>query len=174
MKSCKRLVVVLTLVCLLAACGFHLRRNADLPDGMEKVHLSVAGNRDFKRSLSRSLLAGGTDVVERKGPDVARMHVTDAGFRQNALTVTGQGRINEYAVYFRVAFNVKDADGNVIVKPQKAEMSRNFTYDASDSKGRTAQIEALKKSLIKNMVRSVISRLQAAGKQSRAQANGEE
>lgn len=146
---------------LLTACGFHLRRSADLPAGMQRVYLSVSGSSDFRRGLARAMAATGSTVVDEPGPGIAQMRVSDAHFSTNALTITGQGRISEYAVGFHVQFNVTNDQGNILVPQQQIDMSREFTYDASQAIGRQTQIEAIRDSLIQDMVRSVMFRLQA-------------
>ncbi len=162
MKPISRLLAVAAATFLLAACGFHLRRSANLPDGMQQVRLSVSGNNEFRRELSRALVAAGSTLHDQPGPGVAEMRVTRAGFSNDALTISGQGRISEYAVRLHVEFEVQDGRGNVIVPHQEVDMSREFTYDRGQAVGRTAQIEVLQKSLLKDMVSSIMFRLQAA------------
>lgn len=162
MKSILRLTTVAAVMFFLAACGFHLRRSASLPAGMQQVHVSVSGNSEFRRELSRSLAAAGSTLHDRRGEGVAELRVSRAKFSNDALTVSGQGRISEYAVRFHVEFEVQNGQGQVIVPHQEVEMSREFTYDRGQAVGRTAQIEVLRKSLVQDMVDSIMFRLQAA------------
>lgn len=146
---------------LLTACGFHLRRSADLPQGMQRVYLSVSGNSDFRRELARAVAATGSTVLDDPGPGVAELRVSDANFSTNALTITGQGRISEYAIGFHVAFNVTNDQGAILIPEQQIDMSREFTYDASHAIGRQTQVDAIQQSLVQDMVRAVMFRLQA-------------
>ncbi len=157
-----RLATVLATTLILTACGFHLRRNADLPAGMQRVHLSVSGDSDFRRELARAVTAAGSTVVDESGPGVAELRVPRASFSTNALTVTGQGRISAYAVLFHVEFHVADDQGTILVPDQRIEMSREFTYDARQAMGRGTQVKVLRESLVQDMVRAVMFRLQAA------------
>lgn len=156
-----RIAMLAMATLLLAACGFHLRRSANLPAGMQRVYLSVSGNSDFRRGLARAMAATGSTVVDEPGPGIAQMRVSQARFDTNALTITGQGRISEYAIRFHVEFNVVSDQGKILVPPQQIDMSREFTYDASQAIGRQTQIEAIRDSMIQDMVRSVMFRLQA-------------
>ncbi len=146
---------------LLAACGFHLRRSAQLPPGMQRVYIQSSGNTEFRRALARAMEASGSTVVDEPGPGVARLVMPDADFSSRALTITGRGRISEYAVLFHVEFRVVDDHGTTLVPQQKIEMSREFTYDASHAIGRQTQVEAIRSSLVQDMVRSVMFRLQS-------------
>ncbi len=171
MRVILRLFVLAAAVSALTACGFHLRGSASLPAGMQNVYLSVSGSSEFHRELARTLAASGTNVEPRPGPGIAELRVSRASFSSNALTITGQGRISEYAVGFHVVFDVVDHDDKVIVPPQHIDMSREFTYDPSQAVGRATQIEALRKSLVRDMVQAVMFRLQAAGKHPAAPAS---
>ncbi len=166
-----RFAMLALLTLLLTACGFHLRRSADLPAGMQRVYLSVSGSSDFRRELTRAIAATGSTVVDEPGPGVSELRVPIASFSTNALTITGQGRISEYAVQFHVRFDAVNAQGDTLVSEQNIEMSREFTYDARHSIGRATQVEALRKSLIEDMVRAVMYRLQAAAEHPAAAAS---
>ncbi|HEX7340525.1 MAG TPA: LPS assembly lipoprotein LptE [Rhodanobacteraceae bacterium] len=162
MKSLARLSAVLTLGLLLSACGFHLRRSAQLPAGMQTVYLQVSGNGPFRRALARALAASGSTVVEAAGPGVATLNVPVARFESNSVAITGAGRVSEYALDFHVRFDVTDANGKTLVPEQDARLSREYTYDASHAVGRETQVQAIRSDLIQSMVQSVMFRLQAA------------
>lgn len=166
-----RMALMLTVVLALTACGFHLRRDANLPSDMQKVYLSVSGNGDFQRALARAVAASDVTLVDELGPGVARLRVPQARFSVDALTVTGQGRISEKAVRFHVEFDAVDDHGKPIVAHQSVDMSREFTYDARNAIGQGSQTKALEQSMIEDMVRSVMFRLEAAGKHSAAAAS---
>lgn len=170
MKPITRFALVAVVTLLLTACGFHLRRSASLPDGMQQLYLSASGSSEFRRELSRALAAAGSTLHDRHDSGVAEMRVSRAKFSNEALTVSGQGRINEYAVRFHVEFEVRNGHGDVIVPHQDIDMSREFTYDRGQAVGRTAQIEVLQKSLLQDMVGSIMFRLQAAGEHASAPA----
>lgn len=162
MNALARLFLVVVLGLSLAACGFHLRRSAQLPSGMQKVHLEVSGNSAFGRALARALDVSGATVVKVPGTGVAELRVPVARFGSNAVAVTGEGRVSEYALDLHVRFTVVDAHGKTLVPEQDARLSREYTYDASQAIGRSTQVQAIRQSLIDEMVQSVMFRLQAA------------
>jgi LPS-assembly lipoprotein len=57
-----RVALLLAAALALAACGFHLRGNAQLPASMQRVHLDVSGNQDLQRHLARALQISGVSV----------------------------------------------------------------------------------------------------------------
>jgi LPS-assembly lipoprotein len=77
--------------------------------------------------------------------------------------VSGTARVTEYAVRYHVDFYAKAGDGTIIIPPQSVDMSREFSYDATNTIGTASQTEELQRSLIGDMVQSILFRLQAAG-----------
>jgi LPS-assembly lipoprotein len=167
MKAMSRpLQVSLLLLCGLAlgACGFHLRRSAALPPSMQHVHLAIDGGGDLQRNLARTLVASGIAVEDESGPGVAELAVTTAHFSTDSLSINGAARVTEYAVRYHVEFNVKDGSGNLLIPSQHIDMSREYSYNAGDTVGSSAEVEELQRSLSDDMVQAILFRLQAAAK----------
>lgn len=157
-----RAVLVVAATALLGACGFHLRQSAALPQGMDKVHLTVAGGGRLERELSRAIENSNAQVVDKPGAGIAELAITSNTFRTDTLTVSGTARVTEYAVRYHVDFNARGSDGTVLVASQSVDMSREFSYDATNAIGTASQTEELQRSLISDMVQSILFRLQAA------------
>lgn len=155
------LLLVSTLV--LAACGFHLRQSVALPPGMQRVHVT-AGNVNLQRGLARALASSGITVEEHAGTGIAELNAPVAAFSTETLTVSGQARVTEYTVRYHVEFDVKDGAGQPLVPHQRVDMQREFSYDATNTVGTSAQVDAIQGSLNDDMVQAILFRLQAAGR----------
>jgi LPS-assembly lipoprotein len=155
------LLAVLTLTAL-GGCGFHLRRSAQLPAGMQRVYLTVHGGGDLQRQLAQSLKLAGSDVVDEPDPTSAQLNVPVVSFSTQALTMTGYGRISEYAVRLHLEFEAQDAAGKVLAPRQSINLSREFTYNASQTIGSGTQAEALREEMRRDAVQAIMLRLQAA------------
>lgn len=170
MSRLLKLSFLLGLAVWLAGCGFHLRRGVALPPSMQRIHLSVAGNGDLQRNLARALRNAGVTVEEAAGPGIAEMNVSRASFSNDRLNLSGGARITEYSVQYEVAFDVKDAAGDVLLPEQTIRMSREYSYDATNAVGNDAQVEAIQGSLVDDTVQSILFRLQAAARRADAAA----
>ncbi|TPG10764.1 hypothetical protein EAH75_07410 [Rhodanobacter glycinis] len=148
----------------LSACGFHLRANAALPPQMQRVHLTVNGGGDFQRRLTRALETSGVTVEDDSGAGIAELRVPVAAFGTDTLSAGGYVRITEYAVRYQVQFDVTDAAGNTLVPHQRIDMSREYSYDASNTVGNASQVQEIQRSLNDDMVQAILFRLQAASK----------
>jgi LPS-assembly lipoprotein len=159
-----RLLPLLLAALSLAACGFHLRQNAALPAAMQRVHLDARGGSNFQRQLNLALERAGVTVEDTGGPGIAELSVPTAAFSTDTLTSGGYARISEYAVHYTVKFRVTDASGRILVPMQSINMSREFSYEASNTVGSASQIEQIQKSLDDDMVQAIMFRLEAAGR----------
>jgi LPS-assembly lipoprotein len=152
------------LALLLAGCGFHLRQSVALPPSMQHIHLAVNNGGDLQRNLARALRNSGITVEDAPGPGVAELAVPLASFSTDTLSISGGARITEYSVHYQVRFSVADGAGKSLLPEQTIQMSREYSYDATNTIGNDAQVEEIQRSLIDDMVQSILFRLQAAAR----------
>ena len=161
-----RLAIALLLTSLLAACGFHLRGEARLPRSMQTLAIEGADvlsplGRDLRKALERA----GVQVAEKSVPGAAVLRIGSNQFRTDVLSVGGNARANEYTIRYHVEFDVVDASGTPLLERQTIELSRDFTFDASQSLGVAAEQDLLTRELERDMVQAVLRRLEAAGRE---------
>ncbi len=157
-----RAVILAAIVCLLTACGFHLREEARLPPGMQRVFVEGAEpasplGRDLRKALARS----GAEVVEQAGAGAARLRIGANHLRTDVLSVGGNARANEYTMRYHVEFDVVDATGANLFPKQVVELTRDFTFDASQALGVAAEQDLLGAELQRDMVQAILRRLEA-------------
>ena len=162
-----RLLVALLLTSLLAACGFHLRDEARLPPSMQLLAIEGADalsplGRDLRKALERA----GVQVTETSASGAAVLRIGSNQFRTDVLSVGGNARANEYRIRYHVEFDVVDATGFPLLARQTIELSRDFTFDVSQSLGVAAEQDLLTGELQRDMVQAVLRRLEAAGRDS--------
>jgi LPS-assembly lipoprotein len=148
--------------CLLAGCGFHLRKEAELPASMQRVHIEIADpGSTLARDLAKALPRSGAQVLDSAGPDVAVMKISANTLSTDVLSVGGTARANEYALRYHVEFEVQDAAGTAILPKQTIELTREFTFDATQALGVAAETDLLGKELERDMVQTILRRLEA-------------
>ena len=167
-----RLAWLLFAASALGACGFHLRENAALPAGMQRVHVVVTGNYPLQQRLVRALQTSGATVEDTAGPGVAELRVPLAAFSTETLSVGGYARVSEFAVHFEVEFDVTDGAGRTLVPLKRIDMSREYSYDATNTVGNASQVAAIQLSLNDDMVQAILFRLEAAGRNAPIAAAG--
>ncbi len=163
--SALRLITLTALLAVLCGCGFHLRKEAVLPPGMGTV--LVQGADPFSplgRDLAAALERAGSTVVEKAGNGVAVMNITANQLATDVLSVGGNARANEYSMRYHVEFNVTDDAGKAILDKQVIELSREYTFDAFQAAAVAAEEDLLRKELQREMVQSIMRRLDALGR----------
>jgi len=163
--SCRSFVLAAMLALPLVACGFHLRREAQLPASMQRVHIEIAdASSALAKDLAKALPRSGVQVVDTAGADVAVMKIGANTLSTDVLSVGGNARATEYALRYHVEFAVDDAAGTAIMPKQTIELSREFTFDASQALGVSAETDLLTKELQRDMVQAILRRLEARAK----------
>ncbi|MBE1160055.1 LPS assembly lipoprotein LptE [Dyella acidiphila] len=157
-------VLLLSACAILAACGFHLRGSAALPDGMQRVYLTVNGSGDFQRKLARALAASNVVLEDKPGPGIGELHVPAQNFNIQSLTINGAAQVTEFAVRYHVAFTAQDPKGKTIVPMETIDLQREYSYDASQPVGTQSQMEQIQGSLIDDAIQALLFRLQAVAR----------
>lgn len=160
-RNVARFLSLAFLAALLAGCGFHLRQSAALPAGMQQVHVSVPGDASLADQLERELIQAGARIMETSGPGVAELKA-QSRFSTRALTVNSYAKVREFSVSYRSKFAATSPDGKPLLAPQTIDMQREFTYDRSQALGTATREEQIRASLVTDMARAILRRLQAA------------
>ncbi|MGH8173656.1 MAG: LPS assembly lipoprotein LptE [Rhodanobacteraceae bacterium] len=156
------LAALVVLAVLLAGCGFHLRKEVQLPASMKKVQIVIANPASpLAKDLAKALPRSGTEVVTEPGPDVSIMNISANAFSTEVLSVSGGARANEYSLRYHVEFEVLDATGKLLLPKQTIELARDFTFDATQALGLAAETDLLTQELERDMVQTVLRRLEA-------------
>lgn len=154
--------VLAVLALALGGCGFHLRKEADLPPSMQRLHIAIAdANGQLAKDLAKALPRSGVQVVPESGADVAELRIGANAFSTDVISVSGAARANEYSLRYHVEFDVADGAGAVLLPKQTIELTREFTFDASQALGVAAETDLLTKELQRDMVQTILRRLEA-------------
>ena len=157
----RRAVLLVVLASLLTACGFHLREEARLPAGMQRVLIEGAEPvSPLGRDLRRALVRSGAEIVDASAAATAALRIGTNRISTDVLSVGGNARANEYTLRYHVEFDVVDAAGAAILPRQVIELTREFTFDASQALGVAAEQDLLTQELQREMVQVILRRLE--------------
>lgn len=161
-----RFALPVLLACLLSACGFHLRDAVALPTDMGPLRV-VSDNRysPLAESLSQALTrAGAQALVEGSTEEVATLQIVSETWRSTPLSVDAFGRAQEYTLAYAVFFDMKHADGRTIVPLQGIELSRDYVSSPTSSIGTESERELLAQEMRREMVSSILRRIDAVAR----------
>jgi len=151
---------------LLAACGFHLRGEVDLPFRTLYVPNATSGIAlELKRQLQS---ASGTRVVDDPQAAEAQLQFTEEARSKEILALNTAGRVREYRLVYLVGFRVADGRGGEYVARSTIRLERDITYDDTVALAKEAEEQLLFRDMQTDMVQQILRRLTAARTGTRA------
>jgi LPS-assembly lipoprotein len=158
--------VLVLLALALSACGFHLRDALLLPPDLGPLRVvSPDPYSPLAQSLSEALArAGATPAAEGATDDVATLRVVSERWGSTPLSVDQFGRAQEYTLRYAVIFRLNRADGSDLVPQQAIELSRDYISVPTNASGAEGEREILPKELRREMVASILRRIDAASR----------
>jgi LPS-assembly lipoprotein len=154
-------LVAIGLALLLGACGFHLR--GEFTYTFKTVYLDAPAAAPMTQELRRALeSSGGTRVVESAALAEVILEVPVPVDDKQVLSLSGGGRVREFALVKRVTFRLHDAAGKDWLPASEIVIRRSFTFSESEVLAREPQEVRLLKEMQTDAVQQILRRLQAA------------
>jgi LPS-assembly lipoprotein len=149
------------LLCLLlAACGFQLRGTAEVPfDSIYVPQASGGIGLELKRSIQAGTQAR---VVDDPKAAAAILEFTEETRLKEILSLTGQGRVREYLLRYRVGFRVHDGKGRDFVPSNTVMLLRDISFNDADVLAKESEEQLLYRDMQTDMVQQILRRLAAA------------
>ncbi len=158
-----RLIAGVTLACGVAACGFHLRGEANF--AFSSVYISSPTAASINTALQRSLEgAGSATVVGAADKAQVVLEVNSVEDDKHILSLSSGGKVFEFLLTKRILFRVHDADGNDWLPTSEVVIRRTYTYSDTEVLAKAYQEERLWRDMQTDAVQQIVRRLQTAKK----------
>jgi LPS-assembly lipoprotein len=152
---------LLLLVCLLSACGFHLRGQAGMP--FSSIYLLIPdSNSMFVNELRRNLLANKVRLAATAEQADITLNISSEIPDRQAMTYDASGRVSEYQLRYRVTLSAYDKQEQIWMPEEELTLYRNFTYDDTKILAKESEEKLLVQSLRSDMVQQIVRRLSRA------------
>lgn len=153
----------------LSACGFHLRDALLLPPDLGPLRVA-ARNPDsmLVLALEQSLVRAGATLATDDA--AATLNVVGERWGNTPISVDQFGRSQEFTLRYAVIFNLRRADGSDLVPQQAIELSRDYISVPTNSAGTEGEREILARELRREMVASILRRIDAVARLAQAPA----
>lgn len=150
------------LVLALSACGFQLRNALTLPPDLGPVKVvSVDRYSPLAESLARSLDRAGATAATTDTVDAAVLDLLAESWGDTPVSVDAFGRTQEFSLRYAVIFELRKADGSVLVPRQTIELSRDYVSNPVNAIGTEGEREILQRELRREMASAVLRRIDA-------------
>ena len=144
----------------MTACGFRLRGSIEVPDILRQTHIAgTAAFSELNQELKRVLQRSGSKVLSQPGNAKSIITISGEKFRRRVLTVDAQGRASEYELQYRYNFSIRNADGEIIVRDQTIDLTRDYQFDPNNVLAKDAEEAQIRTDMVKFSVRQMMRRV---------------
>jgi LPS-assembly lipoprotein len=152
---------VLTLVLLLAGCGFQLQGRRVMPPVLSSLYLQAADEQsDFTRALRKALRASGSQLVPARTAEGTTVRIVRDEATVRVLSVDARNIPTDYELTYRVEVEVRSG-GEELMAVESFELSRNYSFNESKSLAKEGEKDILREDLAKDVASVVTRRLSA-------------
>jgi len=150
-------------LCLLSACGYHLRGNIALPDSLKRVYLSNASAELNAAALSVYKSASG-ELVKTASAAQLVIKIIDEHYQRRSISTGSTGYSNEYELNYRLQFELVNNQGKQLAERQTIEQSKNYYNDQNGTTfiSKINEETLLRQELYVDAMRRVLARARAA------------
>jgi LPS-assembly lipoprotein len=156
-------VAALALTLGLAACGFHLRGEANY--AFDSLFLDSNPSQPLTTELKRALEGSASShMVATSDKAQVVLEVQPPEDIKQIQSLSGGGKVAEYLLTKRVLFRVHDKDGNEWLPTSEVVVRRSYTYSDTEALAKEIQEQRLWREMQTDAVQQVVRRLQSAKK----------
>lgn len=120
----------------LTGCGWHLR--GDIPGASEAKNLFITGigaSNPFYGDFTQVLGYSGGKLAKAPSLASAVVHIAQAMHERRSITLNKQGKSNTFDLTFRVIYDIRTPQGEILVPSQELDIRRDYFNDQSSPLG---------------------------------------
>ena len=156
----KKFITLLTLL-MITSCGFHLR-------GMTEISfktVSLEGKElSFTKNLKKTLASNKVAIVLPTENPELRVELLSEESEKRILSLSGQGLVREFEIFYRVRYRVKTVDSETWSQENILETRRDFTYSDSNLIGKEEEERQLNESMHNEAITNLFNQIQLVTK----------
>ena len=158
----RSVALVLITVLALAACGWHPRGSQEVPLQMRQLRLvTEQPNAALTLKLRRALQGAGVELVDVAGAGPS-LHIGTEQRVSRKISLDRDARSAEQEMRVSVAFDLRNADGEVVFGPRTASASRIYAFDPNSIIAKQDEENLIYQELLDNVVGQVLRQLRRA------------
>ena len=152
----KKLIALLMLL-IISSCGFHIR-------GMTEISfktISLEGKElSFTKNLKKVLNSNKVDIVSSTENPELRVELLSEESEKRILSLSGQGLVREFEIFYRVRYRVKTIDSEIWSQENIIETRKDFTYSDSNLIGKEEEERQLNEAMRNEAITNLFNQIQ--------------
>jgi LPS-assembly lipoprotein len=156
-----RILAIVALGLVTAACGFQLRGQATLP--FETLYVAIPSISLMGTELKRNIIAGTrTQLVNDPALAQATLSVTGEERGKTILSLDTSGQVREFQLRYRLSFRVHDAKGRDYLPQSEIRLTRDISFNNTQVLAKESEELLLYRDMQSDMVQQILRRLASA------------
>ena len=152
----KKLIALLMLL-IISSCGFHMR-------GMTEISfktISLEGKElSFTKNLKKVLNSNKVAIVSSTENPELRIELLSEESEKRILSLSGQGLVREFEIFYRVRYRVKAIDSEIWSQDNIIETRKDFTYSDSNLIGKEEEERQLNEAMRNEAITNLFNQIQ--------------
>ena len=152
----KKIIALLSLL-IITSCGFHMR-------GMTEISfktISLEGKElSFTKNLKKILSSNKIVIVTQTENPQLRLEFLGEESEKRILSLSGQGLVREYEIFYRVRYRIKTSDSETWGQENILETRRDFTYSDTNVIGKEEEERQLNESMRNDAITNLFNQIQ--------------
>ena len=157
MNTIQKKFIVLFALLIITSCGFHMR-------GMTEISfktISLEGKElSFTKNLKKVLNSNKVAIVLPSENPELRVELIGEESEKRILSLSGQGLVREYEIFYRVRYRIKTTDSETWSQENILETRRDFTYSDSNLIGKEEEERQLNESMRNEAITNLFNQIQ--------------
>ena len=157
-------VLALFALVAIAGCGFHLR-GSTVGGGVDnafaqRLYLEgPASHTGFATVFVTALTAVGGKQVFDPAESNAIIHMYQATFRRQSITLSNAGKANGFDLSYRISYDVRSPKGVVLRERKEFEVKRDYYNDQTLPLAQQAEESQISEALVNEAAQSLLRRV---------------
>ena len=157
MNTIQKKIIALLMLLMITSCGFHMR-------GMTEISfktISLEGKElSFTKNLKKVLNSNKVAIVLPSENPELRVELIGEESEKRILSLSGQGLVREYEIFYRVRYRIKTLDSDIWSQENILETRRDFTFSDSNLIGKEEEERQLNESMRNEAISSLFNQIQ--------------
>ena len=149
-------LLISSLIVSLISCGFHLRGTSDI--AFDSIF--IQGNTlIISKNLKKSLTTNGVKVLDSAEGAELLLETVGEENEKRILSLAGGGTVNEFELYYRIHYRIRQAGDALWSQVQTVEARRDFTYSDANLLAKQGEEKRLNENMQADVLSNLIRRL---------------
>jgi LPS-assembly lipoprotein len=153
--------VILIMVLLLTACGYHLRGALDLPAGMNNVYLE-GGSAQLRDQFNRAMEISSVPLASSPETAGIIVKIFNEDSQRRILSLGSGGTANDFELSYRFDYELVDAKNKVLSARQPIEIKREYYNDQVAVIAKGNEEAVIRNEMYQQAVRTIVNRARVA------------